>query len=99
MRGHNPHDRPNLQVDLLEILLEYGAIRPESVPVTVVVALVRRARTGPHPGNRRGTDRRPRAPVDYVSPAETEIWLLDDRATREYLADLREHPPWFDADD
>lgn len=36
------------------------------------------------------------APLEYVGRERTCVWLTDREATRVYLADLRENPPWFD---
>lgn len=97
VRGRNPRDEHHLKIDLLEQLLRKGVVSPDSIPVSTV-------RDWFPTRERDLADRivadlvsNPDAPVEYVSGAEAELWLLDAEETREFVADLRRDPPWFDA--
>ncbi len=97
VRGRNPQDEHNLKIDLLEQLLSTGVVSPESIATaTVREWFPTRER---HVADRLVADltANPDCSIEHVSNAENEIWLTDADATREFVADLRDDPAWFDA--
>lgn len=96
MRGRNPHDEHNLKIDLLKRLLSEGAVQPECIAVeTVLDWFPARER---YLGGRLITNltANPDCPLEHVSDAEKEVWLTDADGTREFVADLRDDPAWFE---
>ena len=97
MRGRNPRDEHALKVDLLEQLLSKRICKPDSISVVTVRKWF--------PTRERDLAVRlvedlvadPEAPVEYVSAAGRNIWLIDATATRAFVDDLRDDPAWFDA--
>lgn len=96
VRGWTPHDEHNLKVDLLEYLLDEGFVRPVSVTRMTVRDWfpTRELDLADHIVDDLVSN--PDAPVEHVTPEARAIWLLDAAATREFVADLRRNPSWFD---
>ena len=96
VRGRNPYDEHILIVDFLELLLAEGVCKPKSVPMATVREWfpTRERHSADEIVDELAADSD--APLEYVTDIERTIWLVDVEATREYLADLRENPMWFD---
>lgn len=94
--GGRPHDEHNLKVDLLECLLDESFVRSVSVTRTTVCDWfpVRERDLADHILDDLVSN--PDAPVEHVTSEARAIWLLDAAATREFVADLRRNPAWFD---
>lgn len=96
VRGRNPRDDHTLKIDLVEQLLSKGVVQPESVPQATV-------RDWFPTRERDLADRlvadltaNTDCPLEYVTDAGNEIRLTDADATREFVADLRDDPAWFE---
>lgn len=97
MRGRNSRDEHALKVDLFEQLLSKRVCEPDSISVVTVQKWfpTRERDLAVHLVDDLATD--PEAPVEYVSTAERNVWLVDAAATRAFVDDLRDDPAWFDA--
>lgn len=96
MDGRNPRDRTRLTIDLLETLLERGAVCPDSILVTRIQSWFSARERELAAEIVTELARTPDAPVEFVTSSRVSVWLTDIEATQAYLADLRENPSWFD---
>lgn len=96
VRGRNPHDEHLLTVSLLEQLLADGICKPEFVPMATVRGWFPTCERHLADEIVENLATNPNAPLEYVTPAECKIWLLDAHATRAYVENLHEDPMWFD---
>lgn len=95
MDGRNPRDRTRLTIDLLETLLDRGAVCPDSVLLTRIQSWFSARERELAAEIVSELARTPDSPVEFVTSERVSIWLTDHEATQIYLADLRENPPWF----